>query len=273
MRFTSSLLLLGSFIYPVQALADPNQDKYLDQIELAIAGRRFVQADQMLSRVDTQLENQFRLSLIKADLLLAREENAEAFSLYIMLADQQSTNVRAATGAGLAALRLHRNDEAHQWLLLATSLEGADWRAWNGLGVSSDFQRNWKLSENAYERAIAAAPSNAMIWNNMGYSLLCQHRLDEAIKALEHAAELAPDSGKIQVNLDVANALVGHYPQSKKAGESMGQWAMRLNNAGYAALLAGDRTFARSLFSRAIEASDVRFLKAEANLRLTEDAR
>jgi Flp pilus assembly protein TadD len=273
MRFTHIFLLLGILVHPVQAFADPNQDKYLDQIELAIAGGRFAQADQMLDRVDVQPENQFRLSLIKADLLLAREENAEAFSLYVVLAGQQSANVQAATGAGLAALRLHRNGEAHQWLLLATSLEGADWRAWNGLGVSSDFQENWKLSENAYKRAIATAPASAMIWNNLGYSFLCQRRFDEAIKALEQAIMLAPDVSKIQANLDVAYALVGHYPQSKRAGEPAGQWARRLNNAGYAALIAGDRTSARSLFSRAIEASDIRFPKAEANLRLMESAR
>jgi Flp pilus assembly protein TadD len=47
---------------------------------------------------------------------------------------------------------------------------------------------------------------------------------------------------------------------------------VRLNNAGYAAFLAGDLADARSLFARAIEASDTRYELAEHNLARVERA-
>ena len=58
---------------------------------------------------------------------------------------------------------------------------------------------------------------------------------------------------------------IGDLPQ-RRPGESDQDWAARLNDAGVAAELRGDRARAAAAFSQAIETKDSWYIRAANNL-------
>ncbi|MGS1016496.1 tetratricopeptide repeat protein [Allosphingosinicella humi] len=239
-------------------------------IRAAIDGGRLLQARTMLDHNRELGTPAIGQGGLEADLLMAEHRYSEALGRYLRLIGDTPGNAHFLTGAGLAALRLGDKAGSVQYLRRAVALEGADWTAWNALGVLSDGQGAWADSAMAYDKAFALAPDKAAIWNNRGYSLLLQRRPQEALAALDRAAALDPNSRCIAVNRQMARGMAGLYPRARGEHESSRDWAARLNNAGYGAWLAGDRPAARSLLARAIEASEVHYGRALANLALVE---
>ncbi|HEY0625776.1 MAG TPA: tetratricopeptide repeat protein [Allosphingosinicella sp.] len=209
------------------------------------------------------------LPLLWAELFYQEGAYQEALARYTALAAHDPSNARTATGAGLAALKLSKLEDACHWLGHATSLANAGSKAWNGLGICLDHKKDWAASEAAYKRALHISASGA-IWNNYGYSLLLQQRYEEAADAFGRASADARVRSKAALNLEIAEALKGATPK-RRQGERSADWARRLNNAGYAAWLHGDPAAAKTLLVEALKVSDVHFAKAEANLRLVEN--
>jgi Flp pilus assembly protein TadD len=207
--------------------------------------------------------------MAQADLALAAREDEVALAFYRPLAEDSA---KAAEGAGIAALRLNRA-EAEAYLRKAVTAAPDLWRAWDGLGVAMDRRGRWAEAGAAYSRALALRPKEPAILANSGYSMFLQHRLDEAALLLDRAAAGAPDNKTISANRDMVAVLRGRFPLSKPAGQSMDEWARRLNNAGYAAFAAGDRATAEALISRAMIASEIYYRRAAANLARVVQAR
>jgi Flp pilus assembly protein TadD len=126
----------------------------------------------------------------------------------------------------------------------------------------------WKDAEQAYARALTLRPGEPAILANRGYSLILQHRLDEAASLLARAAAAAPNDPVIQADRDMADVLRGRFPEDKPADETPAEWARRLNNAGYAAFVAGDRATATALITRAVMTSETFYRRAANNLAL-----
>ncbi len=242
------------------------------QIETAIAQGRLHQAELMVASHRVAGAADSRLDALEADLLLAQHKHEAALAIYLKLAAAAPEEAHFWTGAGIASLQLRRLDDAMAQLRRAAALPGADWKTWNALGVLSDHRRAWQASEEAYGRALALAPASPVALNNRGYSLLLQKRFGEALDLLRRAAALEPENQRIALNLKLAAAMSGDYSLRRGPRESAQAWARRLNNAGYAAWLAGDRAAARSLLARAIEASEIHYSRAAENLKLVEAA-
>ena len=155
----------------------------------------------------------------------------------------------------------------------ATALAGASWRAWNARGVVADLASDWDRAEKCYDRADALAPRRGEIANNRGWSRLLRGEWQGALVALERAATLDPGSVRIANNLDLArSALADQLPQ-RRSGESDGQWAARLNDAGVAAAARGERGRATAAFARAIVLRSEWFGRAATNLASVEAKR
>lgn len=267
--------VLGRALLPcllVATLGGPAQAEpaATDAIRAALDGGRFLQARTMLERNRALGLSSSGQEALEADLLMAEHRYSEALGRYLVLIGEVPGDPQFLTGAGLAALRLGDKDGAAQYLQRAVAQEGADWTAWNALGVLSDGRGAWAESAIAYDKALALAPDKAAIWNNRGYSLLLQRRASEALAALDRAGALDPNNRRIAVNRQLARGMAGLYPSARGEHESSRDWAARLNNAGYGAWLAGDRPAARSLLARAIEASEVHYGQALVNLALVE---
>ena len=244
----------------------------LDFAEQAIAANRLIQAQEMLEAATAACANEEQYLGLAASLRLKQGELADARSRFEALAVAHPQNPDYASGAGRAALRQADNAAALDWLLRATQMPDADWEAWSSLGIVLDIRRQWNESALAYEQALALAPNEASIWNNRGYSLVMQRRAEEALPFLQAAQRLAPDDPRVERNRLIAEGMLGNYPQYQFPAESARDWASRLNNAGYGAMLAGNHEDADRLFNQAIEASDVFFARAERNRRMNEEA-
>ena len=254
---------------PPAPTASPVTTDRDQEIRAAIDSGRLVQAELMLGQ--TPPASGPELALL-ADLRLAQKRFAEAIPMLQKLTVLQPQDPHPVSRLGIALLDVGRTGEAEAMLVQATALPGADWRAWNALGIAYDRRGAWPESRNAYARAMQLAPDQPAILNNAGYSLLLQRRPQEARALIARARALGGGDRRIAVNGELADAMTGTYPVARGAGESAHDWAARLNNAGYAAFLAGDLASARSLFARAIEASDTRYEVAEHNLARVEKA-
>lgn len=241
----------------------------LDAIEAALDAGRLTQARLMLARADLASLSGPRVDEVMGRYYLARGQDALALDRFERLLALGPSS-RAATGAGIAALRLHLFARAHAYFAKAIEQDPASWQAWNGLGIVADASRAWGEAEDAYARALALRPGDAALLNNKGYSLMLQRRFAEAAAMLRHAGALEPDNARIRTNCEIAMALGGDYPAAVGTAGNDDDSARRLNNAGYAAWLKGDLPAARALLVRAIEANASYYRLAAANLETVE---
>lgn len=79
--------------------------------------------------------------------------------------------------------------------------------AW--LGILRDELGQWVQGEAAHRAALALEPNKDYLYNNLGYNLLRQGRLQEARQMLERALELNPRSPAARNNLGLVLALQG----------------------------------------------------------------
>ena len=102
--------------------------------------------------------------------------------------------------------------------------------------------------------------------NNQGWSLLLRGDWRRAETVFERAAALDPRSKRIASNLELARAALASDLPQRRAGESEHDWAARLNDAGVAAKVLGDRTRAIAAFTQALEVSGSWYTRAANNL-------
>lgn len=245
----------------------------LAQIESALDARRLHQAQRMLGLHAPHCADHIAFRRLLAETRLRTGDAEAALEDFLELAAADPQNHAIAAGVGRAALASENPQLALDWLMAATASDEAGWRAWNALGVTLDRLEMWEESAIAYREALRLAPEIAAIWNNRGYSLVAQGNAEEALAYLRAAARLSPNDGRIRRNLAIARGMAGLYPRRSRAAGNGREWAEELNNTGYGALLAGNRTAARSLFARAIEARDRHFSRAARNLDALEDGR
>lgn len=207
-----------------------------------------------------------------ADLAFASGRMTEAASGYAVLAAMPDADIMIVERAGLAALRTGDLAGAERWIGQATGRPGASWRAWNALAVIADHRRDFAAADLGYARAVELAPDQAEIVNNIGWSLLLRGEWERAAAELERAHSLQAGDRRIANNLELARAAIARDLPGRNPGESDGDWAARLNDAGVVAHRRGDRARAIAAFTRAIEARSNWFERAANNLELVQAA-
>lgn len=201
-----------------------------------------------------------------ADLAFARGENQQALGLYEALLARHPTETLLAERAGISAMRLGNLNRAVPLLDRATALDGASWRAWNARGAAADLACDWTGADAAYAHALALAPDRAEVANNRGWSLLLRGRWQDAEAELARGAALDPSLPRLADNLQLARAALARELPARLPGEAEVQWAARLNDAGVAAAVRGDRPRAVAAFARAIAARPAWDQRTAANL-------
>ena len=208
-----------------------------------------------------------------ADLAFESRQDEEALARYAAMLQRTPGESVLAERAGIAALRLHKAEEARAYLNVATASPNASWRAWNALGVAADEMRDWTVADTAFARASALAPAEAEILNNRGWSHIMRNNWAEAVALLEQAVARDPKSTRIANNLELARAALADKLPERRRGETNEEYAARLNDAGIAARLRGDQKRAIAAFSRAIQARTDWYERAANNLKQAEAAK
>jgi Flp pilus assembly protein TadD len=214
-----------------------------------------------------------QLNRLLADLASAEGDWPNALARYKLLLATSAGDPLLLQQAGIAALRVGALAEAVVLLDKAVAKPFAGWRAWNARAIAADWQLDWATADRAYARAEELAPPNAQVLNNKGWSLLLRGEWTAALQLLSRAATLAPLDDRIAANLDLARSAASATLPVRKNGESGEVYAGRLNDAGVAAALRGDRLKAIAAFAQALDASDRWFARAANNLALVEQSK
>lgn len=247
------------------APAAPTAEQQVQSVERAIAGGRLIQAETMLERpIPGAPEDE--LVRLRAMLALALQRNVQAESLFAGLVARHPDDCRPRSGLGIATLRLGDAARAEPMLDQAVRECPKQAEAWAALAVARDMQGKWASSADAFSTAILLDPENGAMLNNAGVSLMKQGRFADAIPFFRQALAIDPSDLRAANNLDIARVQAGERPSFGRES-SITERAERLNNAGYAALLAGDEDAATNYFRDAIKLYPFRFQAAEANLK------
>lgn len=238
-------------------------------IQQAIEAGRLVQARAMLAnQLPAEGERPgTEFDLLGAELALAERRDDQALAAFSDLKRRGVAGCRVDGGLGIALVRHQRAGEALAPLRAATQACPERWRFWNTLGIALDLSGDWQGSAHAYETAFGLSGHDASVMNNYGFSLLLQRRYVEAARLLAAAAGVDSAHQRYANNADIARSMAGEPLRAGDADRAnAGHWARRLNNAGYASLLAGRADEAKAYFSRSLFAGDSYFQAAGANL-------
>jgi Flp pilus assembly protein TadD len=257
-------LLIAASVSAAPAAPAPDAHELLAGARHAVRVNRLDQASVMISRALEAGATGPELDRVLADLAFASDKYAEAIGRYEALLKISPGDPSLIEPAAIAALKLGQVDRASA-LLSSTSRTGT-WRLWNARGVVADLKRDWGTADASYERAIALAPSAVGPINNRGWSLVLRGEWKQALSFFERAIEIDPKSERIADNLELARmALAAELPR-REPGESESSWAARLNDAGIAAVIMGDKSRATAAFTQAIGVSGTWYARAANNL-------
>ncbi len=118
---------------------------------------------------------------------------------------------------GRALLQHGYLNEAMAELSIATAIGPDLIEANNLLGLAYD-KRGWhKQAVECYERALAVAPGDPQVLNNLGYSLYLDNQFVAALRLLTHAARQAPGAPVVLGNLGIVQARLGKYDDAFKS--------------------------------------------------------
>ncbi|HUO91429.1 MAG TPA: tetratricopeptide repeat protein [Rhizomicrobium sp.] len=240
------------------------------QVQSAIDDQRYVDAAATLDEALLVDGGNPKLVFLSGELALARGRNGAALGAFKSVDTDPALRARALEGEGIALSLLGKSDAAITALVSAVSLDPKAWRAWNALGAQYDRLHDWPKAEAAYEHALAASDSAAIVLNNRGYSRLCQNRLDDAVKDFVAALQKKPDLATARNNLRLAIAMKGEYDRAME-GTTAADRAAVLNNIGFAAMMRGDYGEAKKMFDQAIGNGGKYNALAAANLEMNSD--
>lgn len=255
-----------------KAAAKVEVDQTVADVQHAIDERRFIDAEAQLDTAVLSGAKDPRLTLLGGQISLSRGRYDDALSQF--RAAEQVAAIRAAAleGEGLALALNGRSKDALPVLKKAVAEGPGQWRAWNALGGLYDDQRAWADADDAYAKALTASDAPAIVLNNRGYSRLLRNQLDGAVADFVEVLRLRPDLEVARTNLRLAMALKGEYARATAGGDKADQ-AVRLNNAGFAALVRGDYGKAESLLQEAIQQKGQYYDLAAANLELVRQTK
>lgn len=248
---------------PPHTVADPT---ILADASHAIEVGRLEEAKLLIASAITAGFRGDTVERLTANLSFASGKYLQALVAYQHLATTSDKQSGDCEKGAIAALQLGRISDAKPFIDCAVPPANASWRAWNARGVYADLTHDWTMADQAYAQARKLAPDEARIANNQGWSMLLRGDWAEAVRIFEQAALLDPKSERIANNLELAKSGLAIGLPQRRVGESDQDWAARLNDAGVAAELAGDKQRAVSAFTQALDVSPVWYARASNNL-------
>jgi len=233
----------------------------------AIDAGRLQEARLLLARAISAGYRGTPVARLTAQLDFVSGKYFEAWAAFQRLALSPDKRKGDCEKGAISALQIGRFSDAKPLVDCAVADSGASWQAWNARGVLADESQDWAAADEAYSRARELAPAEARIINNQGWSKLLRGDWSAAASLFEQAASQDPKSARIADNVELARAAISADLPQRRPGESERDWAVRLNDAGVAAELLGDRRRAVSAFSQALDASPTWYDRASNNLK------
>ncbi len=244
----------------------------LNLVERAMAEGRLDDAGRLIERVLLAEPDNREAQLLLAELHLASGDAEAATPIFEALIEDDDVGARALQGLGIALTLQGVLDRGVEYLQQAVARDSSLWRAWNALGYYHDSNRDWAAAADSYGKALAGNPDSILIYNNRGFSMLMQRRLEEAVTDFNRALRIDPEFEVARENLRLALAWQGKYVHAM-AGAADTDMARILNNVGFIALMRGDYGNAEAYLLRAMEVDPRYNATAARNLTYLKQVR
>jgi Flp pilus assembly protein TadD len=261
------LLAVAASVATQQAPAPAPDPSLLKDAAQAIKADRLQEAKLIIARAVSMGFRGAPIERLTADLNFASGKYLQAWAGYQRLVASPDKQPSDCEKGAISALQIEKFEDAKPLVDCAVASPKVSWRAWNARGVLADTEHDWDTADAAYERARKLAPNEARVINNQGWSMLLRGDWAAAVPLFQKAVTMDENSERIANNLELAKtALAADLPQ-RRPRESNEDWAARLNDAGVAAELLGDKRRAVAAFTQALNASPVWYDRASNNLK------
>jgi tetratricopeptide (TPR) repeat protein len=150
---------------------------------------------------------------------------ADAIPLYMEVVNARPGDPQARFRLGTAYLEAGRYEDAANTFAVVVRLAPERADAWVNLGFAFEGRSMPGPAEEAYRKAAALAPTEAMPVLRLAGFLIDRDRFAEAADILGPASRRIPDSFRILYTLAIASGRIGRYGQARDALER----ALRLN--------------------------------------------
>ncbi len=169
---------------------------------------------------------------------------ADALAVLETAAKARPTDRRLALERGLVALELGEATKAETLLRSAHDPKAPDWRLHSALGAALATRGKQQEAQTQFAKALALAPNNPSVLNNLALSYALDGKTGEAEKLLRTAAgaKTNPDAAKMQQNLALVLGLGGKYAEARSVAETALPLDKATANVTYLQKLAEART-------------------------------
>jgi len=129
---------------------------------------------------------------LRADVLMARKEYAEAVPIYQNLIRQEPRNAVLLNKLGIAYHQQAMLGQAKRYYQRAAKADPTNANAVNNIGTVYYQRRKYRKAIHFYEKALAIRQDIPAIYSNLGYAYFGQKHYEEAMAAFHRALELDP---------------------------------------------------------------------------------
>ena len=151
---------------------------------------------------------------------------------------------------GLLALELGETAKAEKLLRQAHDPNAPDWRLHSALGAALASSGRQPEAQAQFAKALALAPDQPAVLNNLALSYALDGKVAEAEKLLRKARPEPAQTPQMKQNLALVVGLRGKYDEARVLGEAALPPAKAGNNVAYLQRLAGAKSNAKSAANR-----------------------
>lgn len=243
--------------------------------------KRHAESNAVFARIDPAAPLGWTARLRIAENLHQLDRTDEAHALLEAMAAErpERTEALATLGGLLRAKERHREAVGVYARAIArvTAPERRHWVLFYARGIACERSDDWPCAEADFKRALELMPEQPDVLNYLAYSWVDKgfaEHYDRALKMLERAVELRPNSGHIIDSLAWALYKLGRYAESvpllERAVELLPQEAVILDHLGDAYWRVGRRLEARYQWQRALGSKPEPDLKPQLERKLED---
>jgi tetratricopeptide (TPR) repeat protein len=133
------------------------------------------------------------LAEMRAELMMARKEYAEAAKAYQTILIDDPRNAKLLNYVGMAYQQLGEGDQAEHYYKLAAKADKTSSNALNNLGTVEYSEMRYGKAIKYYKKAIATGDALPTVYTNLGYAYCSVKEFPKALEAFNKALALDPD--------------------------------------------------------------------------------
>ncbi len=153
------------------------------------------------------------------------------------------------------------------------ALSADRYEAYHRLAVVCDRQRRHREALDLYTQAVERQAEDPELWNDLGYSLFLQGRLDQSERALAKAVAMAPRNARFRNNLGMVYGHQGRYDEAMEEFRQVGSDADAYYNMAFVLAAQGNDEGAKNCFHLALGVDPTYNKARDALLRFEEAER